>query len=142
MAFATAAVLSYLKALSAGLSTVQASLIAPPKSLASQKTVYVGIGAQTSRDKVTGVRERTQRYQAVYVYAVDGEEEDAELALAAFLDQFETAVLADRTLGGTVETAEVVGSSADDPLYSFLSAEEARIYPVIIETKQRQGYNN
>lgn len=134
--------LTYLETLCEGLSSVQNAVIGAPESLDVLATVYIGAGGFTVPDKYTGAVQLTWRIQLFFAHATDGNERASELALAAFLTEFIPAYLADRRLNGTVDSSRLEGSVADDPLYSFIGAEEVRLYPLVISVTQRAHYAN
>lgn len=142
MAFNAPAAITALKTLCQGLTSVQQVRLAPPKSLFAKKTVFIWFGSWVSPDVMSGVKQRELSLWLCFATVLDGDEEAAELELGAFIDEFTTAFLADRTLGGAVGSADTDGAPADDPQYQLFAGEEARLHPIRISTKQRQAYDN
>lgn len=134
-----AAPLAQLVTINTGLAGVQAVRTAPPESLSYQAEVYIGLrGFTVNRRTTGGSRTWEIRYLVAFLYAVGGAETAAEQAVAAWLPAFVRAIEEDPTLGGTVGTAATDGSLADTPEYQVITAEEARIYPVVVTCSQSE----
>ena len=139
--FNALAPLNRLVTLNTGLAGVQAVRTAPPESLVYQSEVYIGLRGFSVTRRTTGSRTWELRYLVAFLYAVGGAETAAEQAVAAWLPAFVRAIEDDPTLAGTVNNAELDGSLADAPEYQIITAEEARVYPVIVTCSQAETIN-
>lgn len=123
---------------SVGLGTVYMGVPAQPDK---RVCAYVTIGGQEYIEKATGgLAQRTIAYRVVFTYAVSDDEQAAENALGPIIDAFVNAILADRTLGGTLERLEIDATEADRPQYALMTGDEFRQYPMTIRGDQRQVF--
>jgi hypothetical protein len=97
MAWNTAAQLTSLHSLVAGLAGVQSVKDGVPESLANQVCAYITLGGQRVFDKAGGLASADCNYRVTFGYRVAGAEASAEATLAAVIDAFKTAFLAART---------------------------------------------
>ena len=140
MAFNTKGVLTQLETIVSGLAGVQATYIGVPQSLGNAVCAYITLGGQRPFDKAGGLRQREMQYRVVFAYRVAGDVATAEETIADLLDALETALYADRTLGGTVESLEADFSAASEPRYVATAGMEFREYPVAVIVKQSRNY--
>lgn len=145
MAFDAAAPLSAIVTLLQGVAGVQHVRTGAPKSLSYQASAYVTLGGFDLGERATGCLSRPLRYFVGLGYATSDDEAavaTAESTIAGWLDDFSRALYADRSLGGTVSSARIVGGLGDDPRYQVYGGEEVRVYPLLIEVMQEQTYTN
>ena len=88
--------------------------------------------------KTTGVLEREISYLVRFAARSKGKEDEAEDALADFLDQFQEAFYADPTLGGTVRDATLDLTLVGSPEYQPWVGQEHREYPLAVNAKQQR----
>ena len=139
--WSTSGPLNRLVTLVTALTGIQHVYIGVPEKPANQVCAYITIGGQTVIEKTTGGQaQRTVGYRVVFVYALDGNESAAELIVADAIDAFMSALLADRTVGGTLERIMIDATEADRPQYALMSGEEFRQYPITIRGDQRNVY--
>jgi hypothetical protein len=122
----------------AGLQEVK---VGAPANYTYKLSGFVALGASKTIDKATGgLLERTQNYFVGLGYriSVEADVASAEDELADVLDAFTLAFHANRTLGGTVETAALLAELPDEPTYRPYAVQEFRVYPLVIQTKQRE----
>lgn len=141
MTFNTPAALNAIVNLVSGLPSLQGlALKGAPANLDYKVTAFVACGGQAPKDKAAGLRQRAMNFWVMFAYRTGGDVATAENTIAALLDEFETALYADRTLGGVVESVEADFSSADSPDYRTVAGHEYREYPVIVTVKQSRNY--
>lgn len=133
--------LTNLKTLVEGLDGVQWTQFGVPNDPPAQVGAFLTLGGQQIDNKATGgLMQRLQTYRVTFCYALDGAEETAETTLAGVIDAFIAAVLADRTLGGTLEALAIDASEADTPRYADIVGAETREYPIRIVGQQRNTF--
>lgn len=126
-----------LNALLALAASVTTASLGTAESPTTRLTAGVTLGGGIPVRRATGaVWFREQRFRVMFSYRVGTDEAGAELALADAVDLFCDAVLADPTIGGLVNAAEVDHSLADSPEYSEWAAQERRRYPVQVTLLQ------
>ena len=140
MAYDSAAVLTQLNSILAGLSGMGLAQIGAPESVGPRVSAYVTLGSQAPTRPAGGLTQRQSRFFCMFAYRVDGSEAMAETTLAALVDAFFQAIHDDLTLAGTVHTAEVESQAADEPEYQLRAGKEYREYPVMITVTQRSTY--
>lgn len=140
MAFDSKAPLNRLITVLTSLPGIQAVYKGVPESIGNKVCAYVTLGGQRSFDKSSGLRQREMRYRITLAYRVAGAEADAEDKVAELLDALESALYADRTLNGTVESLEADFSMADEPRYAPVAGVEYREYPIVVTVKQSRTY--
>lgn len=140
MSFNSGAVANQLVAVLQGLSGIGAVQIGAPESVGPRVAAYVTLGSQTTSRKTSGTMLRETRFFCMFAYRVDQAEATAETTLMGLVDAFLTALNADLTLGGTVNSLEASSQGADEPDYQLRSGKEYREYPVIVTVVQRDSY--
>lgn len=143
MAFDATAVLDRLAAIAGATTGVGAVFVGVPEAPEDQLVATVSLaGASVNDPKHTGTWIRRLRYRVEFAYRVAGDEEAAERATAAALDDFLNRVLADLTLGIPGNSAaEIDLSQADAPEYRTVAGLEVRVYPVVIGVAQLAQFN-
>lgn len=140
MAYNSGAVAAQLVTILTGLSGMGAAQVGAPESVGPRVSAYVTAGGFGSLRHSGGVMQRDQRFMVMFVYRLDKAEATAETTLMGLVDAFLAAVQADLSLGGTVNTAQLDGSAADEPSYQLRAGQEYREYPVIVTVTQRGTY--
>lgn len=140
MSYNSAAVASQLVAILSGLPGMGTAQIGVPESVGLRVSAYVTLGSQTTGAKTAGIKQRETRFFVVLAYRLDGAESTAETTLMGLVDAFFQAIHDDKTLGGTVFSADVDSQAADDPDYQLRAGKEYREYPVIVTVTQQAGY--
>lgn len=134
--------LDYIVGLLDSISEIQTVHVGVPLSLTSQVSAYVTMGGHTLKVRLTGGQaQRVIVYRAVIGYAVEGAEDTAEDTLCAAVDAFENLILADLTMGHTLESVEFDASEADTPRYVAVAGSDYREWPIRIAGIQRTNYN-
>ena len=113
-----------------------------PESIGSRVSAYVALAGQRLVDKTGGLVQREARYFVGFAYRVGGAEANAENTLAALVDAFITAMLAERrsNLGGTVDSVSLDLSLSDAPEYQPVAGQEFRVFPVLVLTTQQHTF--
>jgi hypothetical protein len=138
MAFDSAQVLQAIKALAESIPAVGSVSIGQPENLPRRVTAWVELGPQPVVDRTTGgLMQRDGEYLLVIAYRVKGAEANAELDLAATLDELTRAFYADRTLGGVGTNGSLDFGLAGTGDYQPIVGQEWRIYPVLVRISQR-----
>lgn len=138
MAINTLATLDALETLVDGLAAVQTTYVGIPNSLDARLSGIVAVAAPALKQKAAGLVMYTPRfylglgYRLVNSTAV--EIKAAERGLATALDQLINALLADRTIDGTVDDIELDFSFANNALYQMFAAQENRLFSISIQT--------
>lgn len=130
--FNAAAMLQYIQTLVAGLSGLQQTYIGAPESIATRVNAFVTIGDTTPRPKANQLAQRNPEVMVTFAYRVAGAEQNAELTVCSLVDELTMAVYADRTLGGTSQSAELNMGINREPAYMDIGASEVRRYVVLI----------
>lgn len=142
MAFSTLAVLDYLETLVTGLDDVSEVYVGFPSALAATLSGIVAVAAPALDDAATQLVLYTPRFYVGLVYRIAGSTaaqlRTAERALATALDDFIAALLADRTLGGTVDDITLDFSFANNALYQAFAGQEARVFPISVLVSMQQ----
>lgn len=141
MPFDSGAPLAQIVTILEGIAGVQEVTTGVPESFGHQVAAFVTLAGQTVRHFATNSLEREARYFVGLGYDVAGAEETAETTLAAIVDAFILAVYADKTLGGTVKSADLDLSPSNSPDYQPIAGAEFRMYPVLVLTKQYNEFN-
>lgn len=139
MAFSCAAPLAALVALIDSLAVVDETDTGIPKAVTNRVTASVSIGGMSNNEATIGLLEREVRYFVLFVVRVDNDPAAAEATLAAYLDQFVTALYSpsNRSLGGTAKKVSIDSSLARSPEYMPMVGQEVRLYPLEVVTSQR-----
>lgn len=145
MALDSVAILEQLQTTLQAVITAEAGLanavtIGVPESPPAKIFGYVTLGSQSTERAATGIFERTTRIMVMLGYRVNGAEATAERDLSAVVDAFVTAIYADLSLGGAVQSATVDSSAADDPDYQLRVGQEYREYPMIVSVLERGAF--
>ena len=111
-----------------------------PKAIEVDVAAYVTVGPQTVTDKAAGgLLQRLASYYVTFVYAVEGDSEPAELALAGAVDPFLTRLYQERDVEASplrsVTVDLTLSSSAE---YVAVVGQEFRRYPVVVTVLQQQ----
>lgn len=128
--------LQYIQTLVAGLSGLQQTYVGAPESIAARVSAFVTIGDLTPYPKANQLAQRNPEVMVTFVYRVAGAEQTAELIVCSLVDELTTAVYADRTLGGTSQTAELNMGINREPAYMAIAGSEFRRYVVLITGQQ------
>lgn len=128
------AALDAILALLAATAGTQAVFKGIPETIAEKVTGSVSVGDRDPRDKAAGYHETDVNFFVQFAYRVAGAEAAAEDTLANWLDAFEDAWFADRTLNGTVRTSALDFSLSAVPTYRPTPGAEFRLYPVVVKT--------
>jgi hypothetical protein len=142
MALSTLDVLDTLEALVAGLTTTQATYVGIPNSIDARLAGIVAVAAPALDDRAYGLIRYTPRFYVGLAYRLAGstaaQVKTAERALATALDELIAALLADRTLSGTVDDLLLDFSFANNALYQLFVGQEYRIFSISIQVEQQQ----
>lgn len=122
----------YIATLVGSLSGVQQVYIGAPESIGARVSAYVTLGDLTPQPKANQVASRNPQAMVTFVYKVAGAEQTAELIICDLVDALTTAVYADRTLGGTSQSAEMDMGLNNQPAYMATASGEFRRYVVLI----------
>lgn len=144
MSFDADAVLTALATRLAATTGVGAVYVGVPEAPGDELVATVSLaGATLHRAKtVSGTWIRGLRYRIEFSRRVTGEEEAAERAIAAALDDFTDRMLADLDLGGAcASAADIDLSQADAPEYRVVAGLEERVYPVVVTATQTRSYS-
>lgn len=134
--FNAAAMLQYVNTMVQGLPTLQQSYIGVSEAIAAKVNAWVTLGDCTPSPQATQTAERKPEVVVTFVYRVAGDQQTAELGVAALVDELTAAVYLDRSLGGTSQNATLDMSLNRDPAYMNVSVAEVRRYIVIIRGLQ------
>jgi hypothetical protein len=134
--FHAGAMLQAVATMVAGLAGLQQNYIGVPEALDAQVTAYVTLGDFTPRPQATQVARREAHIMVTFAYRVAGAEQTAEFMIADLVDELTAAVYADRSLGGTSQTAEMDMSMNMSPAYMAVAGSEFRRYVVLIKGLQ------
>lgn len=139
MAYSSQEPLDALVTLLAGVTGIQQAQAGIVESPPYRFTAGVALGGQgPDWDTFTSTERRINLY-VLLRYRLSGDESTAETVLGAALDDLETQLLADPTLGGTVAEFTPDFDLADDPEYALEPAKEYRRYPFVLRCVQRES---
>lgn len=130
--FAAKAMLQYVAGLVAGLSGIQQASIGVPEALDSRVSSFVTIGDLTPVSQPTQQARREPQVLVTFAYRVGGDESAAELLICDLVDELTAAVYADRSLGGTSQSALLDMRMNAQPTYMSVAGSEFRRYAVLI----------
>lgn len=139
--FDTVTPLQRLAELLATISGLRVVYTGVPKAVDADVAAYVTAGAQTIVDKAAGgLLQRIASYDVTLVYAVEGDSQQAELAVASALDAFVLLLYAEREapdspLRGLSGIDLTRSTSAE---YLNIVGQEYRRYPIVVDVLQQQ----
>jgi hypothetical protein len=139
--FDTVAPLQRLTELLATVSGIRVVYTGVPKAVDADVAAYVTAGAQELTDKASGgLLQRTASYDVTLVYAVEGDSQQAELAVAAALDAFVLLLYAERAQPDsplrTLSGIDLTRSTSAE--YLSIVGQEYRRYPIVVDVLQQQ----
>jgi len=130
--FAAKAMLQAVNGLVAGLAGLQQTYIGVPEAIDSRVSAYVTIGNLTPMPKANQLAYRDPQVVVTFAYRVAGAEQTAELLICDLVDELTAAVYADRTLGGSSQSATMDMTANTTPAYMAVAGSEFRRFVVII----------
>lgn len=118
------------------LPTMQQSGIGVTEAIATKIAAWVTLGPCPTSPQATQTARFEPEVMVTLIYRVSGDQQSAELGVAALVKELILAVYADRTLGGTSQDAVMDTSLNRDPAYMNVSVAEMRRYIMIIRGLQ------
>lgn len=131
-AFNAKAMLNAVAGIVTGLTGLQQVYIGVPEAIESRVSAYITIGDLTPAPKANQLAYRDPQVVVTLVYRVAGAEQTAELLICDLVDELTAAVYADRTLGGSSQSATMDMSMNTTPAYMAVAGSEFRRFMVVI----------
>jgi hypothetical protein len=128
------AVQTMVTALPTVQSTSAAIYMGVPESFAARINAFIVLGPATPEDNSMGGQMMEPTVTVVFGYRVAAVESTAELVIADLILELVDAVLADPTIGGTIDPnfVRLDMSGASNPEYRAVAGSESRLYPIAI----------
>jgi hypothetical protein len=138
--FDTAGPLERIAELLRELSGVRHVYVGVPKAVDEDVAAYVTVGPQAVIDKASGgLLQRVASYYVTFVYAVEGDSQQAEQALASAVDPFLALLYGERSdPDSPLESVTVDLTLSTSAEYVAIVGQEYRRYPVLVNVLQQQ----